>query len=103
MQIVKDVKNFIKGDVSLKDILSSCADGILIHFDMLSDKGLKKTYEERLAICATCPIFINDRCGDSITTEVQRSDGTIYKGCGCLMICKASNLNNICGAGRWVK
>lgn len=101
MQIVKDVKNFIKGDATLKELLMACSDGLLIHFDMLQNKGLKKTYEERLSICSQCPIFINDRCGDTNTTELKKSDGTSYYGCGCVMICKASQLGNFCGAGKW--
>jgi hypothetical protein len=94
------ISSYLKNDVSLLEILGSCLDSKLIAFDIVSE-GLKKTYNARLAICAECPIFVNGHCGDGLTTELVRDDGTIYKGCGCLMTCKASKKHNFCGAGKW--
>lgn len=100
MDLKVAINSYIKGDTPLTEILGSCLDSKLIAFDIVS-KGLKKTYNERLAICRDCPIFLNGHCGDTETTEIIRPDGTIYRGCGCLMTCKASKIENFCGAGKW--
>lgn len=63
--------------------------------------------EQRLAICAKCPIYSRGRCNSKLwihpdTNEISTFPKAGYvRGCNCIMKVKASNSFNHCVAGKW--
>lgn len=52
--------------------------------------------KSRIAKCQTCPHFRNGFCAD-----VVRPDGSVEKGCGCLLAAKVKLATEACPQGKW--
>ncbi len=97
----------------IKGILKGCGQAILIQVDLASDLVVStQTYREEFG-CKNCDLRTSDnhcnssKVGVAVTDfwygSEQRMAGITYKGCGCELFCKQSNLDQSCPLGKWLK
>jgi hypothetical protein len=87
----------------IENILSSCADSVNIYFDFIHTNSKekekrRKMYEERYSICQGCTIYDGGICSRNKSRVIE---GVEYRGCGCMIICKAAKKENKCPANLW--
>lgn len=85
----------------IKNILSSCASGALLYFDLIKNKEAKKRYSERVKICKSCSIYSNGVCQPKEYRKHAINKELEVHGCGCLILCKAAKKHNKCPAQEW--
>ena len=70
----------------------------------------KETSQERMSICASCPLYDNGLCSSKKTDsavktfdykEEIRYIGLPYTGCGCILNWKTRLINEVCPLGKW--
>ena len=63
--------------------------------------------DERLAICAKCPIYNNGKCNSNLWLKPETNEVSTYarigyiRGCNCIIKIKARNPREHCVAKKW--
>lgn len=85
--------------MAISNILTGWGNRILDEFNILSPL-LKSKAEERLLICDTCPMRVNNKCAKT-KKGINIETGIETNGCGCNLSAKSLDPNSQCPLAKW--